>query len=657
MQTQVNGNANGSRTGDGRKRNTTDEGLQGSTDRTQMADRMRRAGRWIAMLIAVGCAFGMVLAWIPSNVFGMPIQSSDAPGHYYFIRKLMDEGLGAALRLWPNDTFYPPLFHIIAYLASAIVGLVTGTPLGIYAAFGTAWAITSGLLYPIGMTLLCSYFLRELPRSRTRALLLAITPILAVASVCHPYTLLDAGPLIAYGCATGILPYLLYATLRLLDAINARPFRLRTFLTRLGATIVCGGVTLLAHPRVIFAYALIMLPFIVLRMPWRLIAAAFGAIIAGGVAFVVFMFATYHSDRYFHPETWFHTHMPSKTIGQSAWFALSDGLDGWVGVGFALLLTIAVGSGLWTVNADARRPHTPSHQPEPQRTMRRNMIALCIAFLAVGVLYVATVTLTGAIPNIITAPWYRDENRIVTMLPLTAVPLVIAGLGTGLGMGLETGSMDRRTDGRTDGFAHLGHLSRIGRLGRIGRIAVAALLVAVAIGSQIHDPAREASAARIDANTSLTGGTDPVEQLTPAKVAVLEDVVARTGIEAAIISDPMNGSMFAESMLGANMLYPIMNPQSSGNGRIFADMEEAFASGDGKRVLGTACPIEGDRPEYFLTMGDQATSLQSFPYRAQYDMFHDTELIARYVDEGVLELVVDYGEYGEGWALYRFGCR
>ena len=239
---------------------------------------------------------------------------------------------------------------------------------------------------------------------------------------------------------------------------------------------------------------------------------------------------------------------------------------------------------------------------------------------------------------------YRDENRIVTMLPLTAVPLVVTGLGMGLGPGLTGG----RADGRAD---------RIARIGRIGRIAVAALLVAVAVGAQIHDPAREASAARIDANTSLTGGTDPVEQLTPAKVAVLEDVVARTGTEAAIISDPMNGSMFAESMLGANMLYPIMNPQSSGNGRIFADMEEAFASGDGQRVLGTACPIESDRPEYFLTMGDQATSLQSFPYRAQYDMFHDTELIARYVDEGVLELVSDYGEYGEGWALYRFGCR
>lgn len=46
-------------------------------------------------------------------------------------------------------------------------------------------------------------------------------PVLAVSSVCHPYGLLNAGPLIAFGFAMS-LPFLIAATLRLFDAIAAR---------------------------------------------------------------------------------------------------------------------------------------------------------------------------------------------------------------------------------------------------------------------------------------------------------------------------------------------------------------------------------------------------------------------------------------------------
>ena len=87
----------------------------------------------------------------------------------------------------------------------------------------------------------------------------------------------------------------------------------------------------------------------------------------------------------------------------------------------------------------------------------------------------------------------------------------------------------------------------------------------------------------------------------------------------------------------------------------FGKVETAFASGDAQQVLGTVCPLT-DAPEYFLTMGDQAQSLQSFPYRAQYDSFHNEELIDTYVDGGTLVKVADYSQYGQGWALYRFGC-
>ncbi|NEG54838.1 DUF6541 family protein [Bifidobacterium platyrrhinorum] len=741
----------------------------------------------LPVLAGLVCAFAIVVVWFPKPVFSMPIQSSDAPGHYYFISKLMHEGLGAALRLWPNDSFYPPLFHILAYLCSAVVGLFTGTPLSIYAAFSVTWIISSGILFPVGMTLLCSYFLRHcgLPheaaamnpgsttnrqdptaretnerpeRNRShglhaavwmRSILLAFAPVLAVSSVCHPYTMLDAGPLVSYGFAMSLLPYLLYVSLRLLDAINAllagmghrgatgntnanrggivsqRPSSIATstdntplnqagytpekslpaddepsrnplskarkskerqgsegaagqscktplnhpieqedplstplpscapihsLIVWLAATALCGAIMMLAHPRAMFTYALLMLPFIVLRLPWKFIAATFGVMVAGGAAFVVFMFATFKSDRYANPASWFHSHRPSKTLAESVMYALSDGLDGVPAALFAILLIVAAIVGI---------------RYAMRGIARRNMIGLVAAFAFVAIVYVATVTLTGAVPNMLSAPWYRDENRIVAMLPLTTVPLVVCGMGAAAGALSRMTATRRPPEDSADGAP--GHDSaetapRTAATGTSVAVMHAAvmlmtlLLVAIAAMAQVVAPSRAATAERIAVNTSLTAGTDPVEQLTEAKIEVLKRAVARTGTDATIVSDPMNGSMYATSLYNATMLYPIMNAQSTGDGWIFGATEEAFASGDGARVLDTVCPIGAELPEYFLTMGDQATSLQSFPYKAQYDAFHNTDLIDAYVRDGVLVKVADYGSYGDGWALYRFGC-
>lgn len=69
------------------------------------------------------------------------------------------------------------------------------------------------------------------------------------------------------------------------------------------------------------------------------------------------------------------------------------------------------------------------------------------------------------------------------------------------------------------------------------------------------------------------------------------------------------------------------------------------------------CPLGGDdTPTYFLTMGPQAPSLQMFTFRQQFDPFHDEGLIAQYERHGTLVKVRDLGQYGHGWALYRFGC-
>ena len=151
----------------------------------------------------------------------------------------------------------------------------------------------------------------------------------------------------------------------------------------------------------------------------------------------------------------------------------------------------------------------------------------------------------------------------------------------------------------------------------------------------------------------------PEEQLTTTKYAILEDVSRTVEPGAAVISDPLNGSMYGKAAFDVNMLYPIYNPMVEKNGAIFGAVERAFGSGDKTTVLDTVCPIEQGKPEYFLVMGGQAPSLEMFTFRQQYDPFHREDLVAEYVSDGTLVKVRDYSDragYAKGWALYRFGC-
>ena len=297
----------------------------------------------------------------------------------------------------------------------------------------------------------------------------------------------------------------------------------------------------------------------------------------------------------------------------------------------------------------------PFEPSRPRRNDRlRDVIALTAAFLLVTLVYVCTVTLVGALPNIISSPWYRDENRIMTMLPLVALPLLVISVNA-LSECVSACAASASSVPSLSSASAVSSVKNVSFASNwIGPIAAFLVIAILAVSAQIVCPSRTAARDTIIAHSSLNQ-SDPNEQLTEQKITVLRKVMERTGSQATIISDPLNGSMYAETLFNASMLYPIINARTDVPSAPFGKVETAFASGDGQQVLGTVCPLT-DAPEYFLTMGDQAQSLQSFPYRAQYDSFHNEELIDAYVDGGTLVKVADYSQYGQGWALYRFGC-
>ncbi|WEV69260.1 hypothetical protein OZX73_08390 [Bifidobacterium sp. ESL0775] len=316
--------------------------------------RLRAAALPLCSVVGVLAAFGVVLAWFPhtGDAWNLPLQEIDAPAHYYFIRKILREGLGAATRLWPNGDYYPPMFHLAA-AAIIAVGRFLGIRVNVYGAFNLVWLVTSGLVWPSGVSLWMSYWTRQVDgetasheaRDSSSAswrpfscCMMLIVPLLAVASASHPFLMLASGPLISFGLATTLLPYWLYVTLRLFDAIAAR----RHIVRWLVLIVLFGLLCVFAHPRIAFTWLLLMAPFILLRLPFKLILGALAAVVVCAVAFFFYMTGHYHSSRYLDPSSWFHTYVPNRTVPEALRVFITDNVSGPAGWFMAIVVVVSL---------------------------------------------------------------------------------------------------------------------------------------------------------------------------------------------------------------------------------------------------------------------------------------------------------------------------
>lgn len=635
----------------------------------------------LAGFVGVIAAFCIVVAWFPSALWGTPIQGIDAPAHYYFVRKLLSHGPSALFTLQSNDGFYPPLFHVCAALLVAIGGALgipafTGS-MAVMDAVNCVWILGAGLLWPLGMLLLCRYFFRR-ASVVTRCMLAFAVPVLAVSSGANPYQMLYAGPLLSYGFASNLLPFLLLATLHFMDAITDTLAGRRERLLKTGLlTLLAFAVVAAAQPKMMFTYILVMLPFVLVRLPWKLIVGVFAGLAVCAVGFFIFAVNIYKNSRYFHPEQWFHTHRPAMTLPTSLTYAFTDGMvtgdpakglisfnvptvAGWAMMAL-LIIAIAVAIAAAVMNLVPRRNVGGGFgaADRPDIMFGKDALALLLAFGFVLFVFECGATLTGAIPNVVTAVWYRNEVRTMTMLPLGILPLIAFA-----GAYIDRWVIRVRNAG--DDFAVTGSARSGGAMtarvvaSRVVVTVCTALMAVVLIGAQTVNPVKAIMAESLTNAASLEK-SDPNEQLTTAKFDALKRMVGVTGTDALIISDPLNGSMYATALFNANMLYPVYNPQDTIHGQIFGQVERDFASGDSATMLGNACSVNPGQPTYFLSMGPQAPSLGMFQFKAQFNQFHDAALITKYVESSALKPVASldlttYGDYAADWALYQLNC-
>ena len=588
-------------------------------------------------------ALMIVVTWFPKtwSMWNLPIQAIDAPSHYYFIHKLMQNGLSVVWQLNPNDSFYPPLFHVLVYVLLSVSSWL-GIRVNIFTGLNLIWLATSGLLFPIGMLLWCSYFYSDASK-RCQIILNIAVPVLSVVSVAQPYWMLNAGPLIAYGLATSILPFLMYSSLRLMDAVTIQSERTIALVLRWSLlTTVLVLLMLLAHPRVAFTYLVFIGPFILVKMSKKDILCFLLCIFLAAGLFFAYVSHRDHGKDYLHPSSWFHTFRPTRSLGNAVKTVLTDAIPGLAGIFMAILVCICFIAVLLLCGERFR-----------------DALAVDGAFLLTALIFVSSSALTGPVANVITAAWYRGETRPLTMIPLAVVPLLAFGLRCLLESrpvrSLKTHVLFRPVSSQV-------------QLSTVGVITVL-LLVVVLVLCSCFEPAKKQLSTIVAGSTDIETQT-PGEQLSHDKYYALKKVHDLVEDNAVVVSDPLNGSMYGMALYGMDMLYPVYNPMDTKNGQVFGRVERAFASGDSERLLHTVCPVvtsykAKSQPEvrsnkYFLTMGPQSPSLRMFTYKAQYYPFHDDRLINEYEQRGTLVKISTLdspNEPGSQWSLYRFACR
>ena len=608
-------------------------------------------------LVGVTIAFCIVLAWFPKtwSMWNLPIQAIDAPSHYYFVRKLLKNGLSVVFSLNPNDTFYPPLFHLLVYGLIKIAGFF-GVTVNIFTGLNVIWLLTSGLVFPVGMLLWCSYFIADLP-DIPRAALGFFVPILSVTSAAHPYWLLNGGPLLAYGLATSLLPFFMYAGLRLIDELAMKNVaRTRKVLRWLLINVVLGLLLLSAHPRIAFTYLVLMVFFVIVRLPKRFVIYMLAIVCLMVPLFAWYVMHRDHGKNYLRPSTWFHTFQPTRSLKGSIAVVLTDFLPGLAGWLMAICLCASL---IICILLSGRR--------------LKDGVALVSTFALTATIYICSASIQGTLANIVTAVWYRGETRPLTMLPLATIPLLFfaarclvihlvakdAALKDLMSRVWPINWKIKVKDRHAMGSQHLSAL-----------VVVEIVLLLLALIGNVGNPVRRSLSSQAESNTTLNM-SDPTEQLTPTKLAALTKVRDSVERDAVIVSDPMNGSMYGMTLYGLNMLYPVYNPMDIKNGKIFGQVERAFDSRDPRHLLTVVCPVKTSYAKfrdpatplsapYFLAMGPQSPSLGMFTYKDQYYPFHDAELIRLYEQYGAIRLVYGFHELGHkdsDWGMYRFNCR
>lgn len=341
--------------------------------------------------------------------FGRPdniSQTYDALFHYNAIALILDNGNGSSMILSNFDSpgapasFYPGAWHDFA----SLVVLTTGSSIPVAA--NVLAAVTAIVLWPLGCVFLARQVFGRSPAA------LAITGVLSVGFTAGPWGLLGFGVLWPNALGMAIVPMGLAVILSAVGLAKDDPIGRWRAIVLLPLTAVAAA---LAHPGALFslvALGIFPLGHFVISRALRLWRDGRWPRAAGEVVSVlVVLGATWYwtattpnpAFRNVREMHWPPFETPSRAVGE----VLLNATNGWNGL---WLLSAAVVVGLVTsLKVVEQRWLIPAH--------------LCSGFL-----YVVAATINRPETRKFTGYWYNDSFRLAAMLPVTGVPLAVAGI-------------------------------------------------------------------------------------------------------------------------------------------------------------------------------------------------------------------------------------
>ena len=382
---------------------------------------------WLAVALSgVAIAIGVMTALGSADRIS---QSYDAVFHLNAAAFVLQEGDGSSFHLYrlsnPGDDleFYPAAWHAL----TAMVAQVSGA--GIPVAMNAAWVAVSAAIWVPGAVVLTDTLAGRGPNRR---MLLVSAAILAAVFPAFPLLLLAWGTLYPTGLAYALQPIMLAllviavlsphgrAPLREPDPVRVRPWLLLTLV---------GTAAVFAHPRSLPTFAVFVAPLAVyLLVRWahrgwlagrrRTVVAVLAGVAAGlvltAVAAVLVVFRFYDVDaRPISDRLNGGPAVARQGFAESLLQAVTHSVV--LGspertLGPLLLLAALTIGGLWLA---VRRPQYRW---------------IVVAYVALILLYALAAGSNSDLAKLLTGLWYKDKYRLMSALPILAVPLAAAGL-------------------------------------------------------------------------------------------------------------------------------------------------------------------------------------------------------------------------------------
>jgi hypothetical protein len=477
--------------------------------------------RRVTLAAALGLLPGLVLGMVTLvQAMGAPdtlSQTYDAVYHYNTLAYISESHHASSLQIsgfgHPRGGFYPAAWHDLA----SLVMLSSGASIPLAA--NAVIVATTVVVWPLS----CLLLVRQLFGRNMGAL--AITGTLSIGFTAFPWDLLGYGVLWPNLLGLAIAPALLAIVLTLTrwardDTIGQ---------VRAGLALVVGLVAAgFAHANVLFSLVVLALVPVAARVAvraWRLrtegrtVRGLVEALLfVGVVAAAWWWVANTPAFASIRDQKWPPFETPANAAGEALFNATHRHEALW-------LLSIAVILGMFA----ARRWPV--------------LWLLIVAHVTTSFLYVLTASINRVDTQKYTGYWYNDSHRLAAMLPITGVPLAVAGIVFLAGK-IAIAVTAERPSGRRRLFGVPG-------LARTGVVAVGlTLLLVLATGGLYPD----------DRYARVGAGYDPQgsEQVlvTDQMREFFDRIAKKIPEDAVVVGNPFEGSALLWALEGRKVLFP-----------------------------------------------------------------------------------------------------